>query len=53
MIILFSPYLIRKLMKWRESVDIRYTPERMSKYDARLTGEIYLGKVSVGIKLIE
>jgi hypothetical protein len=31
---------------------IRYTPERMSKYDARLNGEICLGKVSIVIKLI-
>jgi hypothetical protein len=52
MIIMSSTFLIRKLMKIRECVYIRYTPERISKYDARFNGEICLGKVSVVIKLI-
>jgi len=35
----------------RECIYIRYTPERMCKYDVRFNGEICLGKVSI-IKLI-
>ena len=47
-----SILLIRKLMKLRECVYIRYTPERLCKYDVRFNGEIYLGKVSIVINLI-
>ena len=52
MIIMSSTFLIRKLMKLRECVYIRCTPERLCKYDVRLNGEICLGKVSIVIKLI-
>ena len=52
MMIMFSAFLIRKLMKLRECVYIRYTPERLCKYDVRFNGEICLGKVSIVIKLI-
>ena len=52
MIIMSSTFLIRKLMKMRECIYIRYTPERMCKYDVRFNGEICLGKVSIVIKLI-
>ena len=52
MMITFSTFLIRKLMKLRECVYIRYTPERLCKYDVRFNGEICLGKVSIVIKLI-
>jgi hypothetical protein len=47
-----STFLIRKLMKMRDCIYIRYTPERMCKYDVRFNGEICLGKVSIVIKLI-
>ena len=52
MIIMSSTFLIRKLLKMRECVCIRYTQERMSTLDARIYGEICLGKVSIVIKLI-
>ena len=47
MILMSSTFSMRKLMKIRECVYIRYTPERISKYDVRFNC-----KVSIVIKLI-
>ena len=52
MILMSTTFLLRKLLHMRECVDIRYTPERLCKYDLRFNGEICLGKVSIVIKLI-
>ena len=52
MIIMSSTLLIGKLMKMRECVYIRYTPERLCKYDVRFNCGICSVKVPIVIKVI-
>jgi hypothetical protein len=36
----------------KNSIYIRYNPERISKYDLRISGEISFGKVAIVIKIL-
>ena len=51
-VLIFGSYIFRRLHKIKNSIYIRYNPERISKYDLRISGEISFGKVAIVIKIL-
>ena len=50
-VMILCSYMFRRMHKIKNSICIRYNPERISKYDLRLCGEISVGKVAIIIKI--